>query len=181
MSSASITRVLWKQARAGDRAAYDRLFALHVDHLLMFIRVRLGAGLAARVDPEDVLQETYLSAHRSFDQFDYVEDGAFLRWLCRIAENRLRDSHDRFAAGKRQAVEVPRSSPTGPVSAFARIEDRARVEQALQQLEPDHRLVLLHRYFEGLSAEDTAERMERTSGAVRKLAARALVELGKLL
>lgn len=181
MQQDSITRVLWRQAQAGDQHAYERLFALHVDQLRMFIRVRLGAGLASQVEPDDVLQEAYLAAHRSFAQFDYTEDGAFLRWLCRIVENRLRDWHDHFAAAKRQPVEIPRSDPTGPVTALGRAEDRRRMEQALQQLPEDYRLVLLYRYFEGLSAEETAERMHRTAGAVRKLAARALVELGKRL
>uniref|UniRef100_A0A7C4LIK9 Sigma-70 family RNA polymerase sigma factor n=1 Tax=Schlesneria paludicola TaxID=360056 RepID=A0A7C4LIK9_9PLAN len=179
--SESISRVLWHQAKQGDRSAYEQLFALHVDQLLVFIRVRLGAGLAAKIELEDVLQETYLAAHRSFDQFEYTEDGAFLKWLCRIVENRLRDWHDHFAAQKRQPVDVPRSSPTGPATALGRVEDRERIEQALQRLEPDHRLVLLLRYFEGLSAEETAERMARSPGAVRKLAARALIELGKQL
>jgi DNA-directed RNA polymerase specialized sigma24 family protein len=37
------------------------------------------------------------------------------------------------------------------------------------------------RYFEGLSNEAAAERMQRTPGAIRKLTARALVALGKAL
>jgi RNA polymerase sigma-70 factor (ECF subfamily) len=179
--SESISRVLWRQAKQGDQSAYERLFALHVDQLLVFIRLRLGTRLAAKIEPDDVLQDVYLAAHRSFDQFEYAEDGAFLKWLCRIVENRLRDWHDHYAAQKRQPVEVPRSSPTGPVTALGRLEDQLRIEQALQRLEPDHRLVLLLRYFEGLSAEQTAERMQRSPGAVRKLAARALAELGKQL
>lgn len=181
MQPESIARKLWRQAREGDPSAYERLFALHVDQLLMFIRLRLGGGLRGKIDPEDLLQETYLAAHRNFEQFTYTADGAFLRWLCRIVENRIRDWHDHFQAHKRQTVEIPRSAPTGPVSAFARIENRGRIEAALANLADDHREVLLLRYFEGLSAEETAERMQRTSGAVRKLTARALVELGKQL
>jgi RNA polymerase sigma-70 factor (ECF subfamily) len=128
-----------------------------------------------------VLQEVYLAAHRSFAQFEYAGKAAFFRWLCRLADNRLRDWHDHFAARKRQAVEIPRSAPTGPVTALGRAEDRQRIEQALQRLEPDHRWVLLLRYFEGLSNEAAAERMQRTPGAIRKLTARALVALGKAL
>ncbi len=41
--------------------------------------------------------------------------------------------------------------------------------------------MLLLRYFEGLSAEEAGQRMNRTAGAIRNLAARALVELGKQL
>ena len=174
----SITRVLWRQAKAGDQSAYERLFSLHADRVLVFIRVRLGK-LREKIEPEDVLQEAFLSAHRSFADFDYTDDGAFLRWLCRIIDNRMRDAHDYFTAKKRQEVPVPKSALTGPVTALNRVENRERIESALQQLSDEHREVLLLRYFGGLSAEETGRRMERSPGAVRNLTARALVELGK--
>jgi RNA polymerase sigma-70 factor (ECF subfamily) len=135
--------------------------------------------LREKIEPEDVLQEAYLSAHRSFADFEYTDDGAFLRWLCRIIDNRLRDAHDYFTAKKRQEVPVPRSALTGPVTALNRVENRERVENALRQLSDEHREVLLLRYFGGLSAEEAGQRMNRSAGAVRNLAARALVELGK--
>ena len=178
MEPESITRALCRQARAGDQSAYERLFSLHSQRVLVFIRARLGK-LREKIEPEDVLQDTYLSAHRSFANFEYTDDGAFLRWLCRIIDNRLRDAHDYFTAKKRQEVPVPRSALTGPVTALNRVENRERVETALKQLSDEHREVLLLRYFGGLSAEETGERMDRSAGAVRNLAARALVELGK--
>jgi RNA polymerase sigma-70 factor, ECF subfamily len=176
----SITRVLWRQARAGDQSAYERLFSLHADRVLLFIRARLGK-LQEKIEPEDVLQDAYLAAHRSFADFEYTDDGAFFRWLCRIIDNRLRDAHDYFAAKKRQEVAIPRAALTGPVTALHRAEDRERVERALAQLSDDYRDVLLLRYFEGYTAEETGQRMNRSAGAVRSLAVRALVELGKHL
>jgi RNA polymerase sigma-70 factor (ECF subfamily) len=177
----SITRTLCQQARAGSRDAYDRLFALHADRALLFIRARLGRKLRESVESQDVLQDAYLAAHRTFDQFEYTDDGAFTRWLCRIIEHRLCDLDDHFGALKRQAVEVPRSHPSGPLTLLDRAEHRERVAQALETLSDDHRQVLLFRFFEGLSAEETGERMQRTAGAVRKLTARALAELGRKL
>jgi RNA polymerase sigma-70 factor (ECF subfamily) len=176
----SITRILWRQARAGDKAAYERLFSLHADRALFFIRSRLG-GLREKIEPEDVLQDSYLAAHRSFEDFDYTDDGAFLRWLCRIIDNRLRDAHDYFTAKKRQEIPVPRSALTGPVTALQRVENREKIERALQQLSEEHREVLLLRYFGGLSAAETGQQMNRTAGAIRSLTVRAMVELGKHL
>jgi RNA polymerase sigma-70 factor (ECF subfamily) len=177
----SITKTLCEQARAGSRDAYDRLFALHADRALMFIRVRLGRKLREHVESQDVLQDAYLAAHQAFDQFEYTDDGAFTRWLCRIIEHRLCDLNDHFGALKRQAVEVPRSHPTGPLTALDRSEHRERVARALEALADDHRQVLLLRFFEGLSAEETGARMQRSAGAVRNLTARALVELERKL
>lgn len=180
MESESITHLLWRQARAGDQDAYEQLFSLHADRVLIFIRMRLGK-LREKTEPEDVLQDAYLAAHRSFADFEYTDDGAFLRWLCRIIDNRLRDAHDYFTAKKRQAVPVPQSALTGPVTALNRVENRERVEAALKQLSDEHREVLMLRYFGGLSADETGQRMGRSAGAVRNLTARALTELGTWL
>lgn len=177
----SITRVLWKRAREGDRAAYDRLFSLHADRAMLFIQARLGPLLRAKVECQDVLQDAYLAAHRDFESFDYADDGAFLRWLCRIIENRIRDLGDYHSAVKRQPVALPKSDPTGPLTALDRAEHRAKVRQALDALSDDHRQVLLMRFFEGLGAEEVGQRMGRTAGAVRKLTSRALAEMGKHL
>jgi RNA polymerase sigma-70 factor, ECF subfamily len=177
----SITHTLWRRARQGDRAAYDRLFALHADRALLFIRARLGTRLREKVESQDVLQDAYLAAHQGFAQFEYTDEGSFTRWLCKIIDNRIRDLGDHFGALKRQAVELPRSDPTGPFTAADRAEHRAKVARALDVLDDDHRQVLLLRYFEGLTAEETGQRMNRTTGAVRKLTARALVDLGKQL
>jgi RNA polymerase sigma-70 factor (ECF subfamily) len=175
------TKILWERARAGDREAYDRLFSLHADRALLFIRARLGPKLREKVESGDVLQEAYLAAHEAFASFEYADDGAFLRWLCRIIENRIRDFRDYFEARKRQPAKLPQSNPTGPITALDRAEHRETVARALDRLSEDHRQVLLLRYFEGLSAEETARLMGRSAGAVRKLTARALAELGKQL
>src|SRR6516164_5558277 len=135
----SITRTLWRQARAGDRQAYDRLFALHADRALLFIRARLGPRLRASVQSRDVLQEAYLAAHGAFERFEYTDEGAFTRWLCRIIENRIRDLGDRLGAQKRQPVPVPRSDPTGPFTALDRAEHREKIILALDALDEDHR------------------------------------------
>ena len=177
----SITRTLCEQARDGDRSAYDRLFALHVDRALLFTRARLGPKLREKVESLDVVQDAYLAAHQAFGQFEYTDDGAFLRWLCRIIENRIRDLGDYFGAKKRQPIELPKSDPTGPITALDRSEHREKVARALDALSDDHRQVLLLRFFEGITAEEAGQRLKRSAGAVRKLTARALVELERRL
>lgn len=179
----SITRSLCDKARAGDRAAYDRLFAVHESRLRLFIRARLGPRLRERVESQDVVQETFLAAHRDFSNFAFEDEGAFLKYICRIAENRIRDLADHHGAAKRrpEAPQFPPSPPTGPASALDRVEDRERLASALERLSEDHREVLLLRFFEGLACREVGTRMERSPEAVRCLTARALVELGRCL
>jgi RNA polymerase sigma-70 factor, ECF subfamily len=179
MQPESIAKQLWRKASQGDQAAYEELFSQHVDRLMIYIRARMGNQLRARIEPADVLQDAYLAAHRAFATFEYTTEGSFFHWICRIVNNRLRDAADHFSAKKRQPEELIISWPTGPQTAVARAESRQHLEQALQQLSLEHRDVILFRYFEGLSAEETGVRMNRSAGAVRNLLSRALVELGK--
>ncbi len=180
MEPESIAKKLCEQAKAGNTAAYEQLFGLCADRLLMFIRLRMGS-LQGKVEAEDVLQDTYLAAHRGFADFHYDSDGAFLRWLCRIVDNRLRDAVDYFAAEKRQPVVIPRSTQTGPFTALKRLEQQQRIEQAMREMSPEHQQVLLLRYFQGLSAEEAGKVMGRNANAIRSLTARALGQLGKHL
>lgn len=175
----SVTKQLWRRAKSGDHSACEQLFGLHTDRLLVFVRAKLGGALREKIEPEDVLQDAFVAALQSFDDFDYTDDGAFLRWMSRIIDHRLRDAHDYFTAKKRQQVALQKSAPTGPVTALGRAENRQQIEAALARLSDEHREVLLLRYFEGLSADEAGRQMNRTAGAIRNLAARALVELGR--
>lgn len=181
MEPESLSHRLWQQARAGNSAAFEQLFALHTPRLLVLIRYRMSDRLKAILEPEDILQEAYLAAFRSLPDFAYTHDGAFIGWLCRIVENRLRDLHDYHTAAKRQTVERPARSATGPWTALQRSENRQRIERALGELSVEQREVLLLRYFEGLTAIEVATRIGKTAGAVRSLTARALLELGRIL
>lgn len=179
MEPESVSKELWRLAKTGDRLAFEQLFGLHSDRLLVFVRTKLGGALREKIEPEDVLQDAFVTALKSFDEFEYTDDGAFLRWMCRLIDHRLRDAYDYFTAKKRQAIPLPRSAPTGPLTALGRAENRQQLEAALSKLSDEHREVLLLRYFEGLSAEEAGVRMNRSAGAIRNLAARALVELGR--
>ena len=177
----SITHMLWHKAKAGDESAYGRLFALHTDRALLFIRARLGRALRTTIDANDILQDAYLAMHKAFDSFEYTDDGSFLRLLCRLIENRIRDWNDYVRAAKRQPVPLPVCDGTGPTTALDRTLEREKLLVALDRLSEDHRTVLLLRYFEGLTAEEAGQRLERSAGAVRKLTVRALAELGDVL
>jgi RNA polymerase sigma-70 factor (ECF subfamily) len=141
----------------------------------------LGTELRNDADSLDILQDTYLAALRDFPKFEWRGDDSFGRWLNRIVSHRIADRADRLHTQKRSPVELPRLDPTGPVTALDRSEHREKVARALERLEPDHREVILLRYFEGLDAEQTGVRMQRSAGAVRKLCARALIEMEKVL
>jgi len=184
-------KTLVARAQAGERPAFDRLFALVAERLALFVRLHTGARLAAQVEVVDVLQETYLQAWRSLETFEFRGERALLAWLCRIAENRLRDLAQNLGAVKRGAgreriefehvLELARESATGPVTAAARGEARERLSDALDRLKDDEREVLLLRYFQERELEDIAGRVSLSVSAVRRLLGRAVERLGRAL
>jgi len=83
------------QARAaqGDQEAWAALLERHQNRLRRMIALRLDQRLQARIDPEDVLQETYLEAATHLA--DYLKQPAmpFFFWLRGIAGNVLLALH----------------------------------------------------------------------------------------
>src|SRR5437016_14458881 len=79
-------RALLEAARAGDRAARDRLFAGCRDYLCLTARARVESWLRAKADASDLVQQTLLEAHRGFDQFHGATEAEFLGWLRRILD-----------------------------------------------------------------------------------------------
>lgn len=192
-------RDLILRAREGDSEARERLLETYRNYLRLMARAILTRRLQGKADPSDVVQETLVRAHERFDQFQGASEGELLAWLRRILARHVADLARRFA--ENGARDVARERPledaldrssravaklladpaTGPSARAQRREMAVVVADALAELEPDHREVILLRNLEDLDWTEIAERMDRSVGAVRMLWARALPRLKPLL
>lgn len=171
--------------------AFDRRFVDAAERLHLFLRVRTGQNLRTHEDSLDLVQETYLAAARAFPTFEDRGDGAFVRWLCRIAENCIRARRDHHAAGKRRPpAELERVSALlsriaagtlGPATRAERQEQRQRLAEALADLPREEREPFVMRHFEGLDLDAIAERTGTSATSVRRLLGRASLRLGERL
>lgn len=185
------TVALLLRARAGDKDAYDDLFTRTAARLQFYLRVRLGSVLRGHEDSRDLLQETYLAAHRAFASFEDRGEGAFVRWLCRIAENQIRARADYHGAAIRKPPQqVERVSAvldritagaSGPATMADRDEQRSRLAEALTSLPHDERDALRMRHFEGREIAEIADALGTSETSARRLIGRATVRLGVLL
>lgn len=158
--------------------AWDALVdAIGPASLLVVIDARLGPALRARVSAEDILQESLLQAWRDRAQCKWDGLASFRRWLLGIAEHRIRDAVDYFAAKKRGEGRAPQSLVRAGVSTrsggevpFAiqsttpsrLAQHREQAEQmrlALDSLDEETREVLQLRLFEGRSMAEIAEQL----------------------
>lgn len=141
------------RARAGDDAAFDSLFHRHKQ---MIFNVCLGI-LGSHEDATDATQSTFIQAFRALQSFR--GDSEFRTWLYRIATN--------------ACLELIRKRKRQPESGLpTEIPDRGRacderVWEAMLDLAPDVRAVLVLSYFQGLSGKDLATALGCSEGAAR--------------
>lgn len=170
------------------REEFERLFEQAAGRLLLFVDLRLGPALRARVEPQDVLQEAFLAGREGFGADAPRAPREFAAWMCRIVENVLRGLADHFGARKRtppgEAARISailqsvHARATGPLTAAGRADEHARLGQALGALDDEPREALVLRFFTDLGIDAIAERMGRSPSAVRRLLAKATARLG---
>lgn len=192
--------VLLERLQSGDRQALGELFALYRGPLARMIHLRLDPRLAGRVSASDVLQEAYLDAAKRLGHFLAKPGMSFYVWLRLVAGQRLIDLHRQHlgaamrAAGQEVSLERGWAgassvclaqhlvgSMTSPSEAAQRVETAARLEAALDSLDPIDREVLSLRHFEELSNRETAEILGIETSAASKRYLRALGRLKEVL
>ena len=182
-------------ARAGSEAALGRLLDSCAPYLTILARVQVGRRLRRKVDATDVVQETFLDAHRQFSQFRGTSEGELLAWLRRILagqialtlrkylgtkgrdvnlERELAVQLDRSSQAMDRGVLAPHSTPSQHAS---KREQSVLLAEALGRLPENYREVIVLRYLEGLDVGEVAARMGKTEDSVQKLWVRALASL----
>ena len=189
------TRHLVELAQDGDESALNRLCSVYGPRVLWIIRLRMGRELRSKLESIDVVQDVLMSALKDLGDFKYKTQGDFLRWLSRIAENRLRGYLQRLHANKRdirKEVRFDGYRPTAedsvvaalhaivtttPSAIMSKREDLDKLAKAIDKLKPEYRQVIVLARIEGLSYKEIGDQLGKSSEAVRKLVARALEEL----
>lgn len=140
---------------AGDRAAFDSLFAKYQDYVYNIVYGIVGKPEEAH----DVTQDVFLQVYRSLGSFR--RGARFATWLYRIAVNRALDAA-RSAKGRRWLPfdETLRAAPDpadNPAQVAARGVERDAVQAVLNLVPVQHRDALVLRYYQDLTIEEMAE------------------------
>jgi RNA polymerase sigma-70 factor (ECF subfamily) len=172
--------------REGDRNAADELVRRYSERLIALVRTRLSDKLAARFDPEDIVQSVYRSFFSSAreDHIVLERSGDLWRLLATITMNKLADQARRQRAARRS---VDREQGDGPSEMLAREpspEDAAAVleelEYVMRSLEPHHRRIVEMR-LQGHSVAEIAPAVQRTERLVRRVLERLRESLAQRL
>jgi RNA polymerase sigma-70 factor (ECF subfamily) len=189
---------LLERARRGDGEALGRLLEAQRADLHRLARRRLDARVAARVDASDMIQQTFLEAHRCFQQFAGRDARELVAWLQGILDHKvagairdhtllqkrsvrrersLDDSHGGTAPLK-QELDAGHSTPSQKAM---RGEEAERLARALTALPDDQREAVRLRHLEGWPLADIARHLGRTPAATAGLIKRGMRALRRRL
>ena len=170
-----------------------------IESLREFVRGRIPARFQHLLSADDVLQQVWISAHPSFDDFIGRESAELDRWLRTIAKHKLIDALRLARAAKRSVdrrlvadsqrrsasfaqIYANLMAPGKSPSVEARESEIAHtVGISLAALSEDRRRAIELRFVEGLTHREIAERLQKSEAAVNSLLFNALRELRRLL
>jgi RNA polymerase sigma-70 factor (ECF subfamily) len=155
------------KAREGDRESFTVL-------VQRYERRVVGVALAVVHNQDDALelaQETFVRAFENLKNFE--SRSSFSTWLYRIAANLSidfwrREGRHNVLRGEDAENELRRlpSSQGDSYKAASRSELGERLKEALEQLTPEHRAVVLLREVEGLSYDEISDVLQCPRGTV---------------
>lgn len=130
---------------------------------------------------EDVVQSAFIRIYQHADQFD--ETRRFEPWFMRTVVNAA------IQASKRQQKIIPiedgeystQDGEFDPQAWMERAETSAEIRQALDQLTPEQRAVIVYRYYLDMSEDEMADRLETPRGTVKSRLHTARTRLRSLL
>lgn len=158
---------LIERSRKGDSEAFGVLVE-------RYQRRVVGVALAVVHNQDDAIelaQETFVRAFENLSKFE--SRSSFSTWLYRIAANLAidfwrREGRHVVLHGEDADNEISKL-PTSQGDAFkevSRSELSVRLKQALEELTPEHRAVILLREVEGMSYDEISDLLQCPRGTV---------------
>src|SRR6266702_6059099 len=93
---------LLEKARINPQEGLGALLEKHRSYLSLLARVQIGRRLQGKADSADLVQETFLEAHRHFPLFQGQTAAEFVHWLRQILAGRLAKLVRRYLGTKRR-------------------------------------------------------------------------------
>jgi len=169
---------LLDKARSGDHSAFKELVQKHEHQVASTVIGMLGQTAEA----DDIGQETFIRFYRSLHRFR--GDSSVGTYLTRIAINLCLNEIKRRKRNK----HLTSSNSNIDIDAFPdtkrkneKKEARTIVQQAIQQLDPKFRTVVVLRLIDGYTSKETSKILKLPIGTVLSRLARAQIKLKTIL
>lgn len=185
---------LIRRSLAGDDVALGELLDGCRGYLKTLAHRELDSRLGVRVDASDIVQQTFLLAHREFDQFRGRQVGELIAWLVKILERNVQQAvrkhvttqsrsiirEQRLEAGGEQ-VAPEQGSAVSPSRRAMLGEEAIRLADCLMSLPENQREAVRLRHLEGWTLKQISGRMQASPSAVAGYLKRGMHRLRELM
>lgn len=174
-ATSEVLGTLMTRIAAGERDALKQLYDA-TSAKLFGVCLRI---LSDREECEDVLQDVYVTIWRRADRYDGAR-ASVMTWLSTIARNRaidrLRARGPMAYAEQVDDLEIADGAESAE-SLLSAADDRNRLHGCLSELDERTEKVIRTAFFEGVTYEALAQRMEAPLGTVKSWIRRGLAKL----
>ena len=156
----------------------EHLVESYSDSLLQYVAKHTNN----KEDADDIVQEVFLSCCRYKDKFDETRCGE-QAWLYILAKNRLKNYYrdKKPVVSLEEQVAEPEMDIDYAKQVIHTMTCRELTAEALQQLDPRSKKIVVLRFFQGKSHEEIADMMGLSTGNVRVIQSRALKTMEEFL
>lgn len=163
---------LLRAVAGGDQRAFAELYR-RTSSRLFGVCMRM---LRDRGEAEDMLQEVYTTLWRRADSFDPSKASA-ITWLVTMTRNRVIDRlRQHREETSDEAIELIDTDPT-PAQQAEWSQERARLQQCLDTLEPQQKSAVREAFFSGTTYNELADRCRVPLGTMKSWIRRSLIRL----
>ena len=181
-------RTLIKEYLSGNEKAFEVLLMRHKDRIYRAIHMKVRDTALA----QDIFQEAFIKVVNTLKSGNYNEEGKFLPWAMRIAQNLVID-HFRKANKVRLISESSSMRDDFNIFHTLKLEDdnvqdemtktelEEQVLELVEELPDTQRDILQMRIFKGMSFKDIAEKEDISINTALGRMRYALINLRKLM
>ena len=164
------------RAKQGDAQSFAMLYDQVAKDLYRVALYTLGNPQ----DAEDVVSETFLEAYKGLRNLR--DDSNFTAWIMRILSIRCKRTISGYIPAKQQiSLDDFIETPDDVSEETADCSDRVTLSQALLELAPDERAVVVLSAVQGYTTREIGEILDLPHGTVSSKLYRTLIKLRKKL
>lgn len=169
-----------KRAINGEASAFGLLYDKYQPQIYRFVYLKVSHREAA----EDLTHQVFLNAWQKIENYKF-RGFPFSSWLYSIARNQVIDYYrvQKTNISSEEAVEL-KMELTIENSLVEEIDnnlDKEKVRRAIKKLKEEHQNVIILRFVDELSVQETAAAIGKTPLAVKLIQHRAVKNLKKII
>ncbi|MGJ3237159.1 MAG: sigma-70 family RNA polymerase sigma factor [Anaerolineae bacterium] len=167
-----------ERARKGDKQAIAEIYQEYFEPIYQFVRLRVGH----RQNAEDLTSDIFVKFIKAL-KTDKAPHTSLRGWIFRVARNTIYDHYGESVPLPVETIDqwLTNDENTDPEVQAIRTIEGERARQVISMLVPAQQEVLMLRFDQQLSLQETADVMDKNVNSIKALQFRAVNTLRDIL